>query len=266
MAKIALAGSDNAIVQVSFGFEWQEPLTPSLFMVLSALHSTVETTLPRKQEIREALSVKVFAGENPNVEQDGVRTVAVVMDALNRDGSVLEQLSIGPNSIVYSDFGPYTRWSDVHEKAVGVMAPFLDILARERKFGVCGIQYVDAFELDEIANLASTMFSPEAVLLPKHIFQIDDLWHVNQGYFKPADIPQPHKRLTNLNMQVNKHATGYRLEISAMHRAVFENPIESYEAGLLQKLQDDLHEDNKNILRDILTQDIRDMVGLDRQG
>lgn len=258
---------DHSIVRVSFGFEWDEPLSQELFSKLASMHSTVRDYLPIKREIRQAISVDV-TGSKSATEMGEVQSpredhlAAILMDCIE-DKFLVRQVIIEPKRITLSDFGKYDKWSAVKERSMQHLQPFLDAVLAERQMRVIGLQYLDSFEAISEEPVAPQVFDRND-LLPEGIFGRIGPWHIHQGYFVDVTDPLACILVTNVNIRIfGVDEVKQILEVKTSHRVHFDSEAAPYDHLKLNALQDSLHKDNKAILRKILLPEIKKMINLD---
>lgn len=261
------AAGDHAIVLASIGFEWGEPLSAQLIGLLIAKHESVKHMLPRRQEIQQSIVVEagVDAPDAQSAKQNEPIFAALIMDEPGNEERSAKQLRILPKSLVYNDFRHYGGWTEFRREAIEIVTPFLDLIRQKHSVGVAGLQYIDAFSVDNPSRVAAEVFQ-RGKLLPEHVFLREDIWHVHQGYFEATDEPLPHKRLTNVDISVVREEDGAKLQIKCLHRAFFDPDEAPYVHERLGELHDSLHDDNKRVLEDILTIGVQEMIGLRKRG
>lgn len=254
---------EHAIVEVSFGFEWDEPLSQDLFAKLSALHGFVEKEFPVRREIRQEISVDVTGEdgltEEPPARKDAISTI--LLDYVEGEGNLVRQIIIDQQRLVLNDFGKYDSWSVVRDRALAWLLPFLDVIFSERALRVVGLQYLDAFEITTDLPVAPQIFE-QSDLLPRRIFESKDAWHIHQGYF--TDLATlACVMLTNLNIRVfSIDQERQILEVRASHRAHLNNELDSERLGHVLNV---LHSENKSLLSNILQPRIKQAINLDNQ-
>lgn len=269
MKTLVPLGGKDSIVQISFGFEWRNPLSPFLFSLLSSLHKNIKNDFPRKQEISDVISIKNKAGKFPESTSDNQsRTSLIIFDALKADGNVKHQIQINQTSIVYNNFESYSGWGNEQDHALAVLEPFLSVLFREVKFVAFGIQYFNAFGIDKTDGLATLVFDDQSEFLPPYIFKLNDLWHVHQGFFEEAAEPITHKRLINFDIQVVLGDNDLpKLEIRSISRAIINGDTHIVkspnETNTIKELQSLLHNRHKDMLRNILNSNVCKYINLD---
>ena len=256
---------EHAIVEVSFGFEWNEPLSQDLFTKLSALHESVEKEFPVKREIRQGISVDVTGADGPNAEPPAPRNAisTILLDYVEGKDNLVRQIIIDQERLVFNDFGKYDRWTVVRDQALSWLLPFLDVIFSERTLRVVGLQYLDAFEIITDMPVAPQIFE-QTDLLPRGIFEREGAWHIHQGYFTELAAPVG-VMLTNLNIRVfSVDQERQILEVRASHRAHLNDDVEP-KSERLSGVLDVLHSENKSLLSNILLPKIKQAIKLDNQ-
>lgn len=165
----------------------------------------------------------------------------------------------------------YTRWSKVWSEASGLFSLILPIISKYTTISAIGLQYADMFSWrgDRQDFELSALFSRDSQFLPRHVYGLADLWHIHQGYFySPAiDIDMAYKVLNNINSNLLDIDGSLVVQIITAHRLVFANKstdMNGYttQSGLLDRVYEALHNENKTILADLLTDDIKNKIKL----
>jgi len=159
----------------------------------------------------------------------------------------------------------YSRWNEVSEKAYFVFKEFLSFICPALGVSVIGLQYIDEF----FVSGKKESFKPRMLLssastrIPSHILDQEDFWHSFNGWFDPFDDG---KILTNFNISYHPQPEYTRnvVRIAAAHRYFLSNVIndQSELAKDLSKYFDVLHVKNKEILKELLTNDMHREIGL----
>lgn len=255
----------NAIVNVSFGFEWRERISQGLFAKFSALHSEVEDYLPVKREFRQQVFVEVV-GEQPSASDEAHQQAQITMITMDyvENGMLVRQVVASENKIAFNDFGAYDGWSAVRARAIRCLWPLVEAALTESQLAVVGLQYLDAFEIVGDAPVAPDVFVHNE-LLPAHVFERVEPWHVQQGYFTDTARPIPFHNLTHVNTKLIGLDGKKILELQTSHRAIFDGETCVADQDTILTLQDELHDDNKMILCKMLLPDIKIMIGLEKE-
>jgi len=257
---------DHAIVEVSFGFEWESPLSQELLAKLSSLHDLVENDFPVKREIRQEISVEVTGTHGHNGEKqtrgDGISTI--LLDYVEGENSLIRQIVIEQKRLIFNDFGKYDGWVSVCNRAMAWLLPFLNIIFAERALRIVGLQYLDSFEVLTDAPVAPLVFERND-FLPEGVFGRLGAWHLHQGYFTELTAPVACMMLTNLNIRIFRIDQDKQiLEVRTSHRAHFDSEL-LCGSEKLRNVQDALHLENKALLAKILLPQIKQAINLDNQ-
>jgi len=272
---VAPIAGRHAIKTVSFGLEWQEPLSEDLLVLLKALHVRVRDKLPRvieHQEIGLKIVVSPAAPASPAPENASLkpRLAGLNFEALQPDGEPAWALAIQRDFLAVSCH-VYSRWDLIWPQARDLLAPFIPVLARECGIAVIGLQYVDQFRVigqDEQFK-AEDLFRKDSRYLPTHVFGLDDLWHSHHGFFQTMEEPTAHRQLNNIDVDVINAHQERLVQITTAHRALLDQPATDGAAllndqgdGELHQHLDGLHRLNKTLLRELLTDSMCGQINL----
>lgn len=261
----------HAIKTVSFGLEWPEPLQDDLLILLRALHVRVRKFLPRVTQ-QEELGFEIAVGSSrPKSDlPPKLRLAAVTFDSVQRNGEQEWSLVIQRN-VLAVNCHVYTRWDEIWTTAKELLMHFVPILARERGIAVIGLQYVDQFRVTSPTEhfRAEHLLRQGSSLLPSHVFERDDLWHLHQGFFETQREPTAHRRLNHLALDVVDVSGERLIQITTAHRALLDEPasnvdllLDHQDGGTLSHHMVALHQVNKGCLRELLNDSICERIGL----
>jgi len=164
----------------------------------------------------------------------------------------------------------YTRWekfkSDTDRYVRTLLAPIKESL------GVVsiGLQFTDIFvwRADPLDLDLSEVFSKNTLYLTPNVFQKAGdamLWHSHHGFFSEQSDPFNFQLLDNINVARNIALGTHQIQILTSHQAKFPQPIYKIldENGpSLFKLEDILHSKNKEILADLLSEEVQEKINL----
>lgn len=270
MSTLLPCAGRHAIQTVSFGLEWDEPLTPTDFSSLRSVGDALRDALPR---VREERSVQIVISQPPSHESPlGPPPVSgLILDSVGPDGRIKTELVIRQNLIAVN-VNEYSDWEIVRDHAVSLFTPFLASLSSIRPIKVIGIQYLDNFAVEEKESKfrPADAFREKSRWLPEAAFQLSDLWHMHHGFFETLGEPTSHRRLTHLNVDLVKEQETKSLKILTAHRALIDNPIgdagillsENSRSGGLVHYLDTLHDLNVVMLKELLNDAVLRQIGL----
>ena len=263
----------NPITGYTVGLELSAHLLPDVVAQVSALGPALANDLPRKAE-QSGLSFPM-PFPLPRTPQVGPRQLfGVVFDELDRDGTVLKQLSVQANVVTYMTLR-YERWKEywpvaerILKQVAGVVMPRISVSAfvlnATNRFALEGNQA--DIPIDQLIRKGSKYISPD--MLSKKA-----PCHCLYGFLLQSNQP-PGTRIDNLNISIGgTEAEGrhYWADITISFRLLMKSPISDTSilfgdeegpdsaAGIFQKL----HEANNMLFADVLKQEIcRNIPGL----
>lgn len=271
MTTVVPIAGPHAIKTVSFGLEWQEPLQEDLLILLRALHLKVRDRLPRVIQHQE-IGFQIVVSPAPPVQETPPkpRLSGLSFEALQPNGEPGWSLAIQRNFLAVTCH-VYSRWNDIWPLAKDLLLPFVPVLARECGISVIGLQYVDQFRAIGASERfrAADLFRDGSQFLPKHVFELDDLWHSHHGFFQAMTAPTAHRRLNNIDVDVVNANEERLIQITTAHRALLDQPatdgaalLVDKDGGELHHHMVELHQVNKQLLRQLLNDDICEQINL----
>lgn len=271
MTEVAPIAGRHAIKTVSFGLEWQQPLQEDLLVLLKALHGRVRDRLPRVIQHQEIGFQIVVSPSPPTPEAPPKPQLAgLTFDALQPNGEPEWSLAIQRNFLAVNCH-VYSRWNEIWPKAKEFLSPFVPVLARECGISVIGLQYVDQFRVLDVAEefRADDLFRADSPFLPKHVFELDDLWHSHHGYFQTMTEPSAHRQLNHVDIDVVNANEERLVQITTAHRALLDQAavdgaalLDDKKSGALHHYMIALHRLNKKLLRQLLAEAMCERISL----
>lgn len=181
----------------------------------------------------------------------------------------LRQIVVSRENLVLA-VNDYTRWdrfkSDF-DKYLGQLLGKIDV---EKAIKSVALQFTDVFiwradpselDLKEVFNVGSAYLPPN-VLSPNSL-----LWHSHHGYLKNTDAPIPCQQVDNINVSRSIVSDRHQLQILTSHKATFSEPLYkawSSHKGVLMKIWEQMHADNKSILASLLTPEVQGKISLNK--
>lgn len=259
--KINPIHQSHAIESVSFGVEWPQPLPPTVMATLESVYeAALKELLPSKKPMQH-LEVQINPAGGNAVRQ--THASGWVFERFQPNGLLERNLALTANTLAVTCH-TYTRWSETFSEALKLMRPFVPLIsASSGGFTAFGLQYLDTFVIEG----QEADFRPEMVLstksktLPASVFERRSLWHAHHGYF--TDLPsRPERRqLTVINTDLVRENTSLLLRILSMHRTLFASPLVYTDEAPLNEAMIEMHDENKELLRDMLNADMLRAVG-----
>jgi hypothetical protein len=132
------------------------------------------------------------------------------------------------------------------------------------------LQYKDQFSATKPLDnhCLDKLFRTNSPYLPPHTFRNEELWHVNQGWYVPATEPISGKKLNVLNIATRESSNSSVLVIDHLFRYEMDDrdlPLFANRAdgALIEVVMEHLHEQNKSLLRDLLSTQMAQRIRLD---
>jgi uncharacterized protein (TIGR04255 family) len=266
--KVKPCKESNAISVVAFALEFQREFTPGELRVLLSLHQGDEDELPQSQR-HEAFSVNFNPGTQQQFaspkELGGVSFAALLPNGRQRWSFTVQQ-----NTVVVQ-CTEYTRWAEISEKALGLIARFIPLVADANEAVAVGIEYQDDFLVsDGSAGWERELFQAESVYLPAYIFDLEEFWHVHTGCFSlvpPVNGGESERMLTKVNLNyIHDQKQGLKLVSTTHHRIAFGTPqkdFETFVSGQIRKYIEIIHDENKRVMRALLSKTMLKTIGLE---
>lgn len=243
----------------------------------------IKSFLPKEKAIKAVL-------QNINLDsvEDTRLTVSdrgIELQRINLDGTISWMLRTTPNSISVHCLD-YTRWNEIWEKARNFLhVAFNQIGVSSNFLSSVGLKYVDRFEfIGRISDYNSELLLKHSDYIHSKAFSSAERWHCNTGWFNEFNEKINHENFKFECLNQLDIVSGYgqvsgtkRIMVTISHNQVislldsnndidvlsFGGDASSQEDSLLNKTFSELHQNNKKILQDILTDEIRQKIKLD---
>lgn len=190
---------------------------------------------------------------SPNEVVNGVTT--------RRSASVVEhRLIITENS--------YNRWAHFSDFVSSVFEALSDIAFERRSVRDIALAYADSFTWKDAPEkiVAADVFSRESIFLPANVFGVGSkLFHATHGFFVDSGVEDAQSLIENVNVtRMRKDSAQYdTFAINTEHRLVVDRQMYGTEGRKFVEAQlEMLHQRNKAVLSNLLTQDVKEMIKL----
>ncbi len=256
---------NHAIQSAVFAVEWAEPLLLADLEKVRSAAEPLKNEFPASQD-QQMLVVNMTPGSRSAAQQSELGGFV-----LSRNSTFLG----GPNRTIVLNresiqihVSDYSRW----EKVKSEVASYLRVLipAIERPFTELGLQYQDVFNwrAEPEAMPIKDIFRQNSKYLVGNVFSLKNLWHSHHGYFEDFEIPCKFRRLDNINVARVASPIGHAVQVVTSHRAHFSDPLwdkmEKDDSSCFEIL-DGMHSKNKEILRELLSDDVQNMIQLNKK-
>lgn len=242
---------------MAFVIVFEQPFSPDTCEKFLALQNVLSKDFP---SFNRTQNIEVKVTDEKNVEQSE-QLNGIVMQKAKESGEPEWQLRAQGNSIIASCFD-YDRWKSESEKAVSYLLKVASSVEQGNPVSVVGLQTVDKFMDDSAEKYQiSGVFNSNSKFLTKQVLDAGHLWHIHQGWFEKAN--QDDQCLNVLNLSTNSIPEGISTSIDHSSQMIFKSgkSIKS----LKNELSDTfgiLHEKNKEVVRELLSSDQKDIIGL----
>lgn len=265
-------GGQHAIQTAAVAFTWSAEVPAA---ELQHLRSRAATSSILKQAfplIEDRQIVKFGFGVGvPNVKMEApsIETGSFVLNgpAMGDGASPSRSVVVDMRQVLIS-INNYSRWKDLVDDLRSYLPTLLGSFSSKRSISAIGLQYVDAFEWEadrSELDLANVFRSDSPYLVP-NAFRTAANWHCHHGLFNEVSEPIKYRRLDNINVSREDQDALHVLQILTSHQALLTGaPLWRWaEAKLdltLAVLQQ-LHDENKRVLGELLTADVQKMINL----
>ena len=259
----------NPITSCVLAFEFEKPFPQPVLSELGRLHARFRKRLPR-HNVQQLVALPI--GPSASVPQR--RPLAgIVFDRLKGDGTPDENLGAIVSTLSYMT-SAYSRWNEIWGSARVLFDIVFPPLLRDNALTGFALEFTDKFIYSgQISPSGPVRFLlKENPFMASNIFNCQDLWHSNHGYFRQPSILADSTTLENVNLSLNRDTTddepALRLDIVINQRVAFAAPRQldinmpfgdSGEGSLEQQVSL-VHRRNKEVLSALLLAEIVDRI------
>ena len=250
---------------MSLVLEWQGDLSDQTLVSVHNAAAKLREDFPTA-EIQKLVMINIGPQGAPVSDANGVG--GINFQRKSQFGAVAKQLVVSRQNCVFA-INDYVRWNAALEDVMRSYAVILPLVLANRAINVIGLQYTDVFTWkdDPEALNFNEVFRADSGLLPSNVFELQSLWHSHHGYFARDSEPMPHNLLQNVNVNVGDVSAERQISIVMSHQATLDSPIRrgtNDYVGLIRKFQNSLHNNHKCMLKRLLTDEVCDLVKLNR--
>lgn len=262
------ANEQHAIVEVVFQLGLQRPLNPGEVERLVGAHGRWKADLPR---INRVGTFQFVIGNTPGV-MPITPSGGVSFEAVKKDGTIEWRLKAEENTLTVNCLS-YTRWNDIWTKSRDFLQQSCEtILVADNAVRTYSLQYIDMFkwEGDPIRYDLSELLRSDSELVPSGLFKRGALWHCFQGWYQDVEGKQSGRLLIRPHLDsvemdggqfVVKLDTFLSYESEAPHG--MGQDLFGGTPAHIDAIFDWLHDSAKGLLRDYITDAMRERIGLD---
>ena len=252
----------HAIDVASFIVVFERPFEANIIDSLPGLHERLKADYPTFN-LTNTMEVSVTGSE---VSQKIGVTSGGLLQNLFPDGRPSWTLRVEGNAIVVS-CTDYKRWEDISSKALDHIKTAIAFVNDDSNAVSSLIhQIVDRFvTANKNEYNISQVFNTQSPYLTGQALKAGKFWHVFQGWFE--DKQEFSGKLLNvLNLSTAENPAGVTITTTIDHAAHlrFSSPkaISEFDDNFIRKAFDELHECNKLIIRQLLTNEQLKTIGL----
>ena len=260
--------SDNALQRVVFIVQFRQDFSEQDFERFDNNSKNWREELPRRSVSNAVL---LQPGSN-RVAFDDERIVGLSYEALLKDGAVEFGLRFDESRVLFLA-GRYTRWAEVWPHAQKFLGAAIELVPKENPVISFASEYTDLFKAtgkyEEFD--ASGILRQGSRFIPSHVFERAENFHFHTGFFETRDKPSRHRVLTRINADLrdNDEEKTRDLSMVLFHQISSHREPWSGENGLGKEILDrglenfdSLHQIDKDVLREILNDQMSNSIGL----
>lgn len=258
----------HALIEVVFGFAFTRQLIPKEIALVRTLQEVLKDSLPRVNDI--GLHQVTFDGQG-NVQPTIIPQTGVIFERIKPDGNIAWRLSVDQNAILVNCL-EYEGWEQVWPQARSYAElAFQKLSEGEVPVSAIIFQTIDGFywEGDLAECDPSKLLKIDGTHVPTSLGDRGVLWHLHQGWFEFDLQDLPGKTLHRVHLDANHNpAANNRPEVRMdttlqlnLHAPVAGQNI-CEDGGVLEKAFQVLHDRNKQIMKDYLSEAMCEMIKL----
>jgi uncharacterized protein (TIGR04255 family) len=258
------ANPAHSITEVVFGLIFDRPFDSTEVTKFASSHREFEAELPGKLQ-----------APAPQMSFNGLQVplqFGVVFDRYNPAGALEKRLRLDNNSVYVNNL-LYTRWDEVSTNALGLIERCLATSMQvDNTVRSLVLQYVDLFRwMGDVAQYdLSQLLDVNSPNMTKEVFEHGPLWHLHQGWYKDVANALNGRLLERTtidgvldssNLPVVRFDSFLQLELSEGLNSSdtrFGNDV--FEQ--LRVFFGFMHDQNKSMLKDCLTEQVIGEIGL----
>lgn len=252
----------HAIDVASFIVVFEHPFDANIIGSLSGLHERLKADYPTFN-LTNTMEVSIT---DSGIDQKVGVTSGGVLQNLLPDGRPNWTLRVAGNAIVVS-CNEYKRWEDISSKALEHIKVAIAFV-RDDSNAVSSLihQIVDRFvTVNKEEYDISQVFNTQSPYLTGQALKAGKFWHVFQGWFE--ERPSFDGKLLNvLNLGTAENPANTAITTTIDHAAhlrfLLPKAIEEFDDNFIRNAFDELHECNKYIIRQLLTEKQLNTIGL----
>ena len=264
----------NPVVSCQCTLELTQPLSPVALERIGGVHPRLIRDLPRKLEMRSfgpqfpgAVQIGPFGihGTGGAFQPAGggqqAPLAAVVMDVVSPAGVTVKALRASANQIGFQVVS-YPRWAEFWPLAERVLSTCLGAVEEAGGGNTVGgivLEYEDVFTWKPAGESPQLrdLLREKTDFVPRQVRESTGPTHSFCGWVTAITEPIAGQRVDNLNLTVSVVGEETKAAIAISQRIVFAEPVMASAAfgdtKLLEKLSAHAHDRNKDLLKELLS-------------
>lgn len=268
----------HAIVEVVFYIQFDPYFQDQTIRRLIEVEHELKDELPKSSPVSR-IETTLEMGSAVQAVRSVEKPVGIHLQRIKPDGGVEWMLRTTENVIGVHCL-EYSTWKEVWERARKYFLTTLKQIEGESNFiSSVGLKYVDRFLYEGVENKydPSLLFNRDTDLIVKKAFSTSPLWHCHIGWFEESPTFFDCKLLNQLKIDsAYANISGQKRSlITIEHDAIVQiednvnNGKLSYltdrsgdECNYLDKLMEKLHTSNKDVLKNLLAEQMARQISL----
>lgn len=269
----------NSIVEAAFSLSLGSPPSEEALVRVEELAKLLQSELPDLSKVQQ---VK-FELNPQEASTAPVKVVGLDLRKTNATGGIEWTLRVHPKFISANCLA-YTRFDEVWARCRRWLEMVSERILDENCVAIAvGVEYIDRFthEPPDQPSPVTELFRTNTRFINRQILESTALWHTNQGWIAPAPAniteritETPVLALHNLNISAARRSNvvtttiAHRAEIKSAARGVGATAVgdlfsaDENGSSLIDCIARTLHDENKRVLLDLLTDEFADKIGL----
>jgi len=257
MSKPVPINSSNALEFLAFVIVLSKDLSERDDSNLLSLETKLKDDLPNFSQNYE-VETKI---ENGQITSQNTKKSGITLQVLNQSNAKPTWiLSVNKNQIVVQCLD-YDSWKNTCSKATKFIKAVIDVLDYSSAASSLSIQCVDKFIQSSDGDYSQfDLFAKDTKYLTPNSSEIGKLWHIHQGWFK--QIQNGSKILNVLNIGTLEKESNLTTTIDHVSQHFFLEPILLSDSEGCFKIFDELYDNNKNIIQELLKKEQLKAIGI----
>ncbi|MCW8283963.1 TIGR04255 family protein [Agrobacterium sp. InxBP2] len=262
----------HAIAEVVFGLVLDKAFEPNQIETLVKNHYRWKEHLPR---VSRGGGVQLMFGSGfPPPQIQMPMEASVSFERVNPDGTLNWRLKIEQNTIFVNCLD-YTRWTEIWGTAREYLKLVVSLTETEAKLTSALLQYIDVFEWNQSVDTFDIheLLRVGNEYIPASMGARGHLFHLHQGWYSSIETA---RRLVRVHVDGveefefvgdpnNPHRVSPIVKIDTYLQDQLNEPvptINAFDSGWIDSSFSDMHDENKNLLRAFLTDELCGRIGL----